>query len=178
MCDCSGAQGRYDEEGREAHQSRLAAVIFRSILSELLFPCSSAHAGTLWRYAPALTPRAAYGKAIRHIVPLKKGTERNTTAQDTMLHLSFPAPFFLFHFYRIPARLCFSICFFNLFPILVTAWSLPPSHVFYLTLPCLWVLRSTVLIFTLIQRAFTFRSPKSPENSLNSKKSRPMYFFP
>lgn len=89
-----------------------------------------------------------------------------------MLHLPFPpAPFFLFHFYKIPARLCFSICFFNLSPILVTAWSLPPSQAFYLTLTCLWVLLGTALIVTLIQRAFTYRSHKSFENSLNSKKS-------
>lgn len=145
-----------------------------SVLPELLCPCSSAPAGTLWRSAPALTPRAADGQAIRLSVPLKKGTERrNTTAQNTMLHLPFPpAPFFLFHFYKIPARLCFSICFFNLSPILVTAWSLPPSQAFYLTLTCLWVLLGAALIVTLTQWAFTYRSHKSFENSLNSKKSR------
>lgn len=150
------------------------------VLSELLSLYSSAPAGTLWRYVPALTPRVAYGKAILHSVPLKKGTERNTTAQNMMLHLPFPpGPFFLFHFYKIPARLCFSICFFNLFPILVTTWSLPPSHAFYLTLTCLWVLHSTALIFILIQRAFTYRSHKSFENSLYSKKSQlGLYFFP
>lgn len=115
--------------------------------------CSSpgaAPAGTLWPSVPALTPRAAYGEAIRHSVPLKKGTERNTTAQNTMLHLPFPpAPFFLFHFYKIPARL--SICFFNSFPILVTAWSLPPSQAFNFTLTCLWVSLSTAPMLTLIR---------------------------
>lgn len=69
-----------------------------SISPELLCSCSCAPAGTLWRCAAARTPRAAYGQAIRHSVPLKKGSERNTTAQDTMLHLPFPPapPFFLF----------------------------------------------------------------------------------
>lgn len=130
--------------------------------------------------APALTPRAAYAKAIRHGVPLKKGTERNTTAQNTVLHLPFPpAPFFSFPPLQIPARPSFSICFFNLFPLSVTAWSLPPSHTFHLTLTCLLVLLSAALIFTLMRRPFAYRSRKSFVNSLNSKKSPlGVYVFP
>lgn len=58
-------------------------------------PCNSSPAGTVQCRAPALTPRAAYGKAIRASVPLKRGTERNTTALNTMPRLPFqPALFF------------------------------------------------------------------------------------
>lgn len=60
--------------------------------------CSSTSAGTVQCRAPALTPRAAYGKAIRASVPLKKGTERNTTALNTMPRLSFPPASFFFSF--------------------------------------------------------------------------------
>lgn len=43
-------------------------------------PCSSSFLGTVQCCAPALKPRAVYGKAIRVIVPLKRRTDRNTTA--------------------------------------------------------------------------------------------------
>lgn len=60
-------------------------------------PCSSSPTGSVQCCAPALTPRAAYGKAIRASVPLKRGTERNTTALNTMPRLPFPpARFFFF----------------------------------------------------------------------------------
>lgn len=98
------------------------------VLSEPLLPA----AGTAQCRAPALTPRAAHGKAIRARVPLKKGTERNTTALNTMPRLPFPpAP--------LPTPLFFSFSSWRKFlqdPVLLSAfsiyfpsWSLPDlSH--------------------------------------------------
>ena len=87
-------------------------------------PCSSSPAGSVQCRAPALTPRAAYGKAIRASVPLKRGTERNTTALNTMPRLPFPPASSFFFFSsskKIPARPRFTLCFFNLFPLLLAA---------------------------------------------------------
>lgn len=105
-------------------------------------PCSPSPAGTVQCRAPALTPRAAYGKAIRASVPLKRGTDRNTTAQNTMPCLPFPPARFSF-FFLFPSKR------FQQDPVLLSAFSIyfpssslpglshPLSLLIHLTLTCL-----------------------------------------
>lgn len=82
---------------RVPYWSRLLSPV-RAVV--ILNPCSSSSAGTVQCRAPALTPRAAYGKAIRVRVPLKRGSERNTTALNTTLRLTLPPA----HFFSFPLR--------------------------------------------------------------------------
>lgn len=113
--------------------------------------CSGAPAGSVQSCAPVLTPRAAYGKVIRASVPLKKGTERNTTAWTRCRVSLFHQTFFTFplgqKFLQDPVLLsAFSIYFPSC---LLPDHSLPSQSLiqysFHITLMCLSVLLSTFL---------------------------------
>lgn len=106
-------------------------------------PCSSSFLGTVQCCAPALKPRAVYGKAIRVIVPLKRRTDRNTTAWTRCrVSLFYRLPFFFFSSSKNSCKTPYYSLLFQFISHLSPCPNSPTllvSHSFHLTLNCLLV---------------------------------------